>query len=37
VQQYITYLVATPGNYTCTNLANHLDGQPATSHDAITD
>ena len=36
-QQYITYLVATPGNYTCTNLAQHLDGEQATSHDAISD
>jgi hypothetical protein len=37
-QQYIEYLICTPGgNYTCTNLANHLDGQPGTSHDAISD
>ena len=37
-QQYIEYLICTPGgNYTCTNLANHLEGQPGTSHDAIRD
>lgn len=36
-QQYIEYLVATPGNYTCTNLAEHLDGAEAVSHDAISD
>jgi len=37
-QQYIEYLICTPGgNYTCTNLANHLDGEPGTSHDAISD
>ncbi len=36
-QQYIEYLVATPGNYTCTNLADHLEGEQATSHDAISD
>ena len=37
-QQYIEYLICTPGgNYTCTNLADHLDGQPGTSHDAIAD
>ena len=37
-QQYIEYLICTPGgNYTCTNLADHLDAQPGTSHDAITD
>ena len=33
-KQYIEYLISTPVNYTCTNLANHLEG---TSHDAITD
>lgn len=32
--QYVEYLLATPSNYTCTNLADHLDG---TSHDAISD
>jgi len=36
-QQYIEFLVATPGNYTCTNLAQHLDGEQAISHDAISD
>jgi hypothetical protein len=36
-QQYIEYLVATPNNYTCTHLANHLEGEAATSHDAISD
>ncbi|MCC6446380.1 MAG: transposase [Armatimonadetes bacterium] len=33
----IEFLMATPGNYTCTYLAEHLDGEDATSHDAITD
>jgi Transposase DDE domain len=32
--QYVEYLVSTPGNCTCTNLADHLDG---VSHDTITD
>ena len=36
-QQYIEYRVATCGNYTCTNLADHLEGRPGTSHDAISD
>ena len=36
-QQYIEFLIATPGNYTCTNLAQHLDGEQAISHDAISD
>ena len=36
-QQYIEFLVATPGNYTCTNLAQHLEGEQAISHDAISD
>lgn len=36
-QQYIEYLVATPGNYTCTHLADHLEGEAATSHDTISD
>jgi len=36
-QQYIEYLIATPGNYTCTNLAEHLTGDQAQSHDAISD
>ncbi len=33
-KQYIEYLIGTPVNYTCTNLANHLEGM---SHDAIND
>ena len=33
-QQYVEYLLATPGNYTCTHLAEHLDG---VSHDAVSD
>lgn len=33
-QQYVKYVISTPINYTCTNLANHLDG---ISHDAIND
>lgn len=36
-RQYIEYLIATPGNYTCTNLADHLEGEAAVSHDAISD
>ncbi len=36
-QQYIEYLVATPSHYTCTHLANHLEGEAATSHDSISD
>ena len=36
-QQYIEYLVATPNNYTCTHLADHLEGEAATSHDTISD
>lgn len=36
-QQYIEYLIATCANYTCTNLSNHLEGAPGTSHDAISD
>jgi len=36
-QQYIEYLVATPNNYTCTHLANHLEGEAATSHDTVSD
>jgi hypothetical protein len=36
-RQYIEYLIATPGNYTCTNLANPLEGEQAVSHDAISD
>lgn len=33
-QMYVEYLLATPGNYTCSYLAEHLD---ATSHDAVSD
>lgn len=33
-RQYIEYLISTPINYTCSNLANHLDGM---SHDAVSD
>jgi DDE superfamily endonuclease len=33
-QQYVEYLISTPINYTCTNLAEHLEG---VSHDTITD
>jgi hypothetical protein len=33
-QQYIEYLVSSPANYTCTNLAAHLEG---VSHDAVSD
>ncbi len=33
-RKYIEYLISTPVNYTCTNLANHTEG---ISHDAITD
>jgi len=36
-RQYIEYLIATPSNYTCTNLAQHLQGEQAISHDAISD
>jgi hypothetical protein len=36
-RQYIEYLIATCKNYTCTNLSDHLDGNAATSHDAISD
>lgn len=36
-QQYIAYLVATPSNYTCTHLADHLEGEAATNHDALSD
>lgn len=35
--QYVEYLLATPGNYTCTNLAEHLEDEQAQSHDAISD
>jgi SRSO17 transposase len=33
-KDYIEYLISTPVNYTCSNLAKHLDG---VSHDAVTD
>ena len=34
-QKYVEYLISTPINYTCTNLADHLDDE--ISHDAIND
>jgi Transposase DDE domain len=33
-QHYVEYVISTPVNYTCTNLADHLDD---ISHDAIND
>lgn len=33
-KQYVEYLLSTPLNYTCTNLANHLEG---VSHDVVSD
>jgi Transposase DDE domain len=33
-RQYIEYLISTSGNYTCSNLATHLEG---VSHDAVSD
>lgn len=33
-RQYIEYLISTPVNYTCTNLATHLE---QVSHDSVTD
>ena len=36
-RQYIEYLIATPNNYTCTNLADHLEGEKAVSHDTVSD
>src|SRR3990167_1554487 len=33
-KQYIEYLLHTPINYTCSNLADHLEG---VSHDAVSD
>src|SRR5574341_335935 len=33
-KQYVEYLLCTPFNYTCTNLADHLDG---VSHDVVND
>lgn len=38
--QYVEYLIATHGNYTCTHLADHLrseSGERTISHDAISD
>jgi len=36
-RQYTEYLIATTGNYTCTNLADHLTGDAQVSHDCVTD
>ena len=36
-RQYVEYLIATTGNCTCSNLADHLDGDQAVSHDAVSD
>jgi DDE superfamily endonuclease len=33
-KQYVEYLISTPNNWTCTNLANHSDGF---SHDTVSD
>lgn len=33
-KQYVEYLLTTPFNYTCTNLADHLEG---VSHDVVND
>src|SRR3989304_3857633 len=33
-KQYVEHLLSTPFNYTCTNLADHLDG---VSHDVVND
>ena len=33
-RQYIEYLISTPANYTCSHLAEHLEG---VSHDAVSD
>ena len=33
-KQYVEYLLSTPKNYTCTYLAEHLDG---VSHDVVND
>lgn len=33
-EQYVQYLLSTPSNRTCTNLADHLDG---VSHDTVSD
>ena len=34
IQKYVEYLISTPINYTCTNLAEHLEGM---SHDVVSD
>ena len=36
-RQYTEYLIATVDNYTCTNLADHLEGAATVSHDTICD
>jgi len=36
-RQYTEYLIATTGNYTYTNLADHLTGDAHVSHDCVTD
>jgi hypothetical protein len=33
-QKYVEYLLSTPHHYTCTNLAEHLEG---VSHDVVSD
>src|SRR5436305_713213 len=33
-RQYIEYLISTPINYTCSNMAKHLEG---VSHDTVSD
>jgi len=33
-RQYIEYLISTPANYTCSHLAEHLEG---VSHDVVSD
>lgn len=35
--RYAEYLIATTGNYTCTNLADHLTDDAKMSHDCVTD
>lgn len=34
IQEYIEYLVSTPFNYTCTNVADH---KPKLSHEVVGD
>lgn len=38
-QEYIEYLLSTPFNYTCTNMADHKPNRPAArlSHDVVSD